>query len=324
MFYVVVNPSSKSGRGLQIWKELEPILIQRNVPYQVSYSQYAGHVSQLVEELCRSVLTQGACDVLKLIILGGDGTFNEALQGITDFERVQIGYIPTGSSNDLARDLRLTDSPQNLLLHILDCTTPFRMDLGCLTYNSTPTVFSRLHKEDFSSTQYFAVSCGIGYDAAICEEALSSKFKNFLNRIGCGKLTYVAIALKQLVVTRRGNCTLTLDGKPPLTLDRFLFVASMIHQYEGGGFMFCPNADYNDGILNICAVGPIAKPRILLALPSALKGQHYKYPHIHAYQASEIRIDADDEFWVHTDGEVSVKCNSITIKCLQNKIMLLK
>ena len=88
--------------------------------------------------------------------------------------------------------------------------------------------------------------------------------------------------------------------------------------------MFCPKADYQDGVLDICAVGPIAKPVILLALPSALKGRHYKFPHIHAYKAKELRIDADRDFWVHTDGEVSVKSNSISIKCLQNKIMLLK
>ena len=324
MYYVIVNPSSKSGRGLQIWKELEPLFTRKNIEYQVFYSEKAGHVSQLVENVCHSALGENPDTIIKLIILGGDGTFNEALQGITDFEHVQIGYIPTGSSNDLARDLKLKGSPAVLLEHILNCTAPFPMDLGCLTYNSNPTEFSRLHKEEFSKTRYFAVSCGIGYDAAICEEALASRFKNFLNKIGCGKLTYVTIALKQLIVTKRGNCTITLDQNPPFTLNNFLFVASMIHQYEGGGFMFCPKADYQDGVLDICAVGPIAKLIILFALPSALKGQHYKFPHIHAYKAKELRIDADRDFWVHTDGEVSVKSNSISIKCLQNKIMLLK
>ena len=42
-----------------------------------------------------------------LIVLGGDGTLNEAIQGMQHFEQVRLGYIPTGSSNDLARDLKI-------------------------------------------------------------------------------------------------------------------------------------------------------------------------------------------------------------------------
>lgn len=324
MYHIIVNPASRSGRSLQIWKKIESILIQKKIQYEVFYSQKAGHVSQLVRDICTSYLEKDKKGTIRLIILGGDGTFNDALQGITDFDRVQIGYIPSGSSNDLARDLHLPSSPEALLEQILSCTAPYRMDLGCLTYNNTPSEIADFQKENFSLQHYFAVSCGIGYDAAICEEALTSRFKSFLNKIGCGKLTYVIIALKQLIKTKRGNCTITLDDLPPFVLNNFLFIASMIHRYEGGGFMFCPDASHTDGILDICAVGPIAKPIILMALPSALKGQHYKYPHIYPYRVSEIRIDADRDFWVHTDGEVSSKCSSITIKCLQNRIQLLK
>lgn len=157
-----------------------------------------------------------------------------------------------------------------------------------------------------------------------CEEALASHFKNTLNRLGLGKLTYLTIALKQLILTKRGNCTITLDGKEPFELKSFLFIATMIHRFEGGGFMFCPDADAQDGRFNLCAVGPIAKLRILFALPSALKGQHYRYPHIYPYDGASVHIEADRPFWVHTDGEVSRKSSSITIECLQKKIHLLK
>lgn len=319
MYHVVVNPASRSGRGLRIWKDIESVFQEKNIRCEVFYSMNAGHVAQIVKDICNSVPGE-----INLIILGGDGTFNEALQGITDFDRVKIGYIPSGSSNDLARDLKLPSSPREILEQILSCTTPFCMDLGCLTYHQRPTTFSSAGKDAFSSQRYFAVSCGIGYDAAICEEVLTSRFKGFLNKIGCGKLIYLVIALKQLIMTKRGNCTITLNDLPAFQFKDFLFITSMIHRYEGGGFMFCPDADCSDGVIDICAVGPIAKPIILLALPSALKGQHLKYPHIYPYKTSTIRIDADRDFWVHTDGEVFAKCSSITIKCLQNRIQLLK
>ncbi len=48
---------------------------------------------------------------LLLIILGGDGTMNEVIQGINCFDKITLSYIPTGSSNDLARDLGISNNP---------------------------------------------------------------------------------------------------------------------------------------------------------------------------------------------------------------------
>ena len=313
MVNMVINPASKSGHGLEMWKELEDWLLKHSIEYEAFLSKGPGDVTRIVHELCENGLSK-ASSVLRIIILGGDGTFNEALQGITDFDCVEIGYIPTGSSNDLARDLGIKGDPSFLLSRILVCDKPHLMDLGRLTYHDSASERSRLHEEKDSDTRYFAVSCGIGYDAAICEEALASHFKNTLNRLGLGKLTYLTIALKQLILTKRGNCTITLDGKEPFELKSFLFIATMIHRFEGGGFMFCPDADAQDGRFNLCAVGPIAKLRILFALPSALKGQHYRYPHIYPYDGASVHIEAD----------VSRKSSSITIECLQKKIHLLK
>lgn len=324
MVNMVVNPASRSGNGLKLWKELEAYLKNHNTDYRAFLSEGPGDVTRIVHNLCVAELSGDHSSHLQLIILGGDGTFNEALQGITDFDRVEIGYIPTGSSNDLARDLGIKGDAPELLSRILSCKEPFLMDLGHLTYHDTSAEHSRLHEEQESDTRYFVVSCGIGYDAAICEEALSSHFKNVLNKLGLGKLTYLTIALKQLILTKRGNCTITLDDKDPFELKSFLFIATMIHRFEGGGFMFCPDADAQDGRFNLCAVGPIAKLQILFALPSAMKGQHYRYPHIHPYDGAAVHIEADRPFWVHTDGEVSRKSSSITIKCLQKKIRLLK
>ncbi|MDP0881029.1 acylglycerol kinase family protein, partial [Klebsiella variicola] len=82
-----------------IWQSLESILSERKVSYQLYESTHIGHVTELV----RQITSTGR--PANLIILGGDGTVNEALQGIENFELVSIGYIPTGSSNDLARAL---------------------------------------------------------------------------------------------------------------------------------------------------------------------------------------------------------------------------
>lgn len=323
MYYIIVNPASKSGKGSKIWSIVEPVLIKKGIEYSVFFSREAGHVIRYVRELSASLLNNTSDFILKLIVLGGDGTLNETLQGISDFDRVHLGYIPTGSSNDLARDLQLPKDPLKILEGILSCEKPFMMDLGCLTYDQLSDELSRQHSDLNSSTRYFAVSCGIGFDAAVCEEALASKFKNVLNKIGLGKLTYLTIALKQLIKARKITCTITLDDGKPIDLPKFLFVACMSHQYEGGGFKFCPGADAADGIIDVCAVGNIPKWLILVALPTAFFGKHYIFKGIDHYTAGKIHLETSAPLWVHTDGEVTRKSNSITITCKQQKLQFL-
>ena len=57
-------------------------------------------------------------DPIYLIVVGGDGTLNEVLNGITDFDRVRLGVIPTGSGNDFGRNLKLPKTPKESLKQI--------------------------------------------------------------------------------------------------------------------------------------------------------------------------------------------------------------
>lgn len=299
MYHIIVNPASRSGKGLRIWKEkVEPTLLRENIPYRCYLSEKSGDVAKLSSE----ILARNPGAPLTLILLGGDGTVNEALQGISDTSRVTLGYIPTGSSNDLARDLGISTSPEDALNLILHTDTASLMDLGLITYPD-------------GEKRKFIVSCGIGYDAAVCEEILHSKMKRVLNRIGLGKLTYLGIALKILFATKAISGRLTLDGGEPIDMGRLLFTACMNHRFEGGGFMFCPNADDADGLLDLCAVGDLPKLLVLFALPTAFNGKHYRFKGITPYRAKEITIETGAPLWVHTDGEVNRQADKITVTC---------
>lgn len=317
MYYIIINPASRSGRGASIWSEqVEPILQEKKVSYRAYFSQKSGEVKQLAAQITKEHADE---DSLKLIILGGDGTVNEALQGIADLSKVILGYIPTGSSNDLARDLGIPKDPKAALDLILKDTDPRAMDLGRLTY---------LDADRPEESRLFAVSCGIGFDAAVCAEAMSSRIKDTMNRIGLGKLTYVGIALKQLITARKVSCDLTLENsadgtQKSLQLSRFLFVTCMSHRYEGGGFMFCPPAVDNDGILDLCAVGNISKALVLLALPTAFFGKHYFVKGIDAYTATKMSVTASAPLWVHTDGEVTRKSCGFRAECLPAAIRII-
>lgn len=324
MYYVIVNPESRTGKGKNLWESLEPILIENNIEYTTLFSERAGHIIDLIKDLCNEHFIESEEKRLKFIVCGGDGTFNEALQGIMDFDRVELGYVPTGSSNDMARDLGIPKNPVAALKNVLACKEPFKMDIGQIKYESSSTELSRQSADILSDLRCFGVSCGIGYDAAVCEEALQSPIKNALNKIGLGKLVYLAIALKQIIATRGTDSKMILDDTTTIDLPRMLFAATMIHRYEGGGFMFAPDADCQDGIVDVCAVSNISKFKILCALPTALKGKHFMFKGVDKYSASKVQIISSKPLWVHTDGEVSRKSDSITITCRKQTINLLK
>ena len=176
-YHIIVNPASRSGKGLRIWKEqVEPVLLKENVSYQYYFSEKSGDIAKLTSE----ILSARTDTPVNLILLGGDGTVNEALQGIPGpswtSSHVTLGYIPTGSSNDLARDIGIPTSPEAALDLILHTGKALPMDLGTVAFPD-------------GGKRFFIVSTGIGYDAAVCEEILRSKLKKVMNRIGLGKLT---------------------------------------------------------------------------------------------------------------------------------------
>ena len=305
MYHIIINPASRSGKGIKLWKEqIEPMLHRENISYRSHFSRQAGDVALIVREICAAASKEELSteNPLNLIILGGDGTVNEALQGIDFSLPIKLGYIPTGSSNDFARDLGIPKEPTAALDLILHRGQPRTMDTGTITY-------------DNGDTRRFVVSCGIGFDAAVCEEALHSKIKKICNKMGLGKLTYLGIALKQLFATKAVSCTLTLDDRAPINVNKILFTAGMIHRYEGGGFMFCPKADPCDGILDLCVVGDLPKLLILFALPTAFYGKHYIFKGITAYRAGSFKVETSAPLWVHTDGEVGRQTTSFTVHC---------
>lgn len=322
MYYCVVNPSARSGKGKDIWNRLESKFKEKNLEYKAAITNGPGHATRLVKKLTTEITDEKKLP-LKLIVMGGDGTLNEAINGITDFDKVYLGYIPIGSSNDFARDLSYPKNIDDLIDTILEGKEVRRLDIGKLSYNSMTDPLSRLHEDKVSNTRLFDVSCGIGFDAGVCEQALSSGTKNFFNKIGLGKLTYGTIALGQLLGAEKIPCDIIFEDGTTKHFEHFILITAMIHHFEGGGFKFAPKADLTDGLFDICAAGDIHKFKMLPALPFAYFGKHYWFRGINHYLVPKLTIRTKKPMWVHTDGEVSVKSDNITLECLKQRLIMM-
>ncbi len=283
MYTFIVNPNARTGLGQKVWKELENILIERGVRYQVFFTKYQNHATQIAKKLSSG---SGRCT---LIILGGDGTINEVINGICDFSAVTLGYIPIGSSNDFARGMHLSADPGKALENILMPSRYTYLNIGTLQYAG--------------HMRHFAVSSGFGFDARVCHYVAISRLKRFLNKLSLGKLCYLGIALKTLLFQTPKSISVTLDHKKKVSFKKAYFAAFMNQKYEGGGFMFCPKADPADNLLDVIIVEGLPKLSILLLLPTAFFGKHTRFKGIHTYQCRRAHITSEIPLPLHTDGE---------------------
>lgn len=283
MYYFIINPNSRSGQGAATWNITEKELKLRKVKYKAFFTRYVGHAKKLSAKI--SSEHPQSC----IIAIGGDGTINEVLNGIQDLSQVSFGCIPTGSGNDFARSMGISRNPVKALHGILEDSQGVFADVGYL----------KVH----GKKKRFGVSCGIGFDAAICHDALSSPVKKVLNRIGLGKLTYILIAVKQFLLCTPSEMDLTLDGGRSYHFSRVYYTAVMNQPYEGGGIPMCPDASFRDHALDLCVVADISKLRFLLVLIAAVFGRHSHLKGVYLLHCSHVHLTGNISLAVHRDGE---------------------
>ncbi len=306
MIHVIINPAAKSGKGKRLWEQLESALKEQKAEYQAHFTKRADDAGRYAKEL-----TAGSGNV-KLLVCGGDGTLNGVLQGIRDLDKAELYYIPQGSANDFARDFQEKGTLEERLCRMLT-REPYLTDIGV----------ARITAED--GTEYvrrFAGSSGIGYDAAVCEEVDRSALKKCLNKIGLGGLAYLAIALKQLICLRTVPVSIAVDGKEKILMKHCLFSAFMVHRFEGGGFMFCPDADAFDGELDLCAADNITRRKFLRIMPRAFSGKHVRFGEVRMLRGKEIHVRADSPMFFHVDGEVVCRAKELRLTCIRQKLKL--
>ena len=324
--YVLINPASQSGYSLKVWeKELAPLFFKKGIDADVCLSKE----KQGLTELAKSITAEKK--PVTLIVLGGDGTLGEVLNGIADFSLVELGYIPTGSSNDFGRAIGQT-SPLTAAEAILEGKEPRLLDLGEVTWTD-PESGRELHR-------LFLVSAGLGFDAACCEMADRSRWKKALNRIHLGKLIYLFSAIRLILTSKLEPMEISFQtpdpendgiglsdlhkdpdiGKVVIHFDHVLFAACMNHPYEGGGFMFCPESKADDGILDFCVAADISRLRFFALFPTAYSGGHVGRKGISIGKGSSLIFQAVSPKFLHADGEVLGKTSKAEIR-VQKQIL---
>lgn len=315
MYTFIVNPASRTGMGLSVWEKIRAELEQRKLPYEVHFTEYPLHTAVLTREICARIQ-----EPFVLGVLGGDGTANEVLANIPQeaLPRITFAYIPSGSSNDLARGLNISTNPTTIVDHLVSGGPIIDMDYGTVMSVADTT-------GEVKSIPYrFAVSSGIGFDAAVCEEVQRSKLKHFLNRLHLGKLCYLLIAVKNIFTCPTIDMTIQIDDAPPKLYRNVFFAAAMNQRIEGGGLAVAPNADPTDHHLSLCIIHNFPKIKVLILFPALLLGgKHVHFKGVDIVNCIRADIQAAVPMYVHTDGEDQGRQTHVVFTCPSDTIRML-
>ena len=307
MLYFFVNPASRSGKGAGKWEAVEHILKEKNISYQVHFLEKDTSPRPVMEGIFAK--ENGP---VSIVLIGGDGTVNQCINGIPDFDRVELSVIPTGSGNDFCRNKAIPKTLEEQINNIVTKNNTLLVDRGVITYyreNADPL------------TRYFMVSTGLGYDAAICHMAEHSTLKKRLNKIKLGKLVYLMIGIKEIFGANLTEMDITIDGEKKHYKDVF-FIATMNQPFEGGGVAMTPNASDTDGILDFMIFSGVSKLKALCTIPLLYVKKHAGKPGVTLLTGKEVSVTSSGARIVHCDGESEEGCLGFEAK-LDGKVKLI-
>ncbi|KPB04685.1 diacylglycerol/lipid kinase family protein [Bacillus sp. CHD6a] len=276
MYYFIVNKLAGNGKGLRMWRESENLLKEKNLPYKVSFTEYAGHAGKLVLNVDENL-------VQAVVVVGGDGTIHEVVNKLV-YKKVALGIVPAGSGNDLARSLGVPFDVGGALNRILN---------GSHHLIDVPKV----------GKEYYISIAGLGFDGKVAEVTNSSRSKRLMNKFGLGGLSYVLNIFRVLFTYQPSAVSVEVDGRVKKFEEVWLIAVANL-PYYGGGIMICPDARGNDGVLDVCVVSGIGRWELLFVFPLAFKGRHIKHRNVTMLRGTSIKISHNSSMVMQCDGEI--------------------
>lgn len=308
MITFIVNEASGRGRGGKIWRALRREMLEQELPFRAWCTRSPGEATALAQLAC-----QDAQELQKLVVVGGDGTVNEVLNGISDFSQIALGVVPIGSGNDFVRGLGLPRDPRAALERVFAASGDARIDLGQV-------------RIDGQAPRRFGISAGIGMDAWVCAQVDASRAKAGLNRLGLGSFSYGLMTLSAAwnLETANGNVTFTTPhGRHRQDLSNLIFLACMNFPWEGGGVPIAPEASAVDGCFSVCFAENLERSQVFTKLPLLALGRHPHTEGVTLLKASRIDVALDRPLYVHADGEVPGRVRRVTFDVLPQKLRVL-
>ncbi|MDY0397016.1 diacylglycerol/lipid kinase family protein [Virgibacillus halophilus] len=286
MYAFIVNPAAGHGKGKRVFLRISNSKLYSQLDCRYFYTDAAGDAERIASELCTIKNT----NLQVIIVIGGDGTINEVINGIGS-KSIPLAFIPGASGNDFARGTRITGSPLEIFEKIVSDT-----EGGACPY------WSGTYSLDLQDERLFVNSIGFGFDAQVVRQANKSAAKKLFNFFRVGKLSYVFALLNVLIHFKPFQVKVVADDKRYI-IDRCFMVTVTNHPYYGGGMRIIPNAAIQPDRMSLLLIHSISKWKVLALFLTVFWGGHRNFKEVNIIEASQIEISVSKQNMCQIDGD---------------------
>jgi len=273
----LVNPASANGKTGKRWAQIARAAHAAGLRGEAVFSERRGQL----RELAREAADEGAN---LLVVVGGDGTVHEVVNGVAGREGVELALIPRGTGWDFARTHGV---PKRLdeALRIAREGEARAFDLGWATYRS----------DGVDGSAWFANMASVGMSGAVAAKA------NATTKALGGKTSYLLALAAVFARWKNVRLNVAVDDERREALMEDCIVA--LGRYLAGGMMITPDAEPDDGLFDVLVIGDMTRSELVRVMPKIYRGTHLPHPKGEVLRGTTVTIDADEPMPIQLDGE---------------------
>ncbi|MDQ3875488.1 MAG: diacylglycerol kinase family lipid kinase [Actinomycetota bacterium] len=277
----LVNPASGNGAAGRRWPEIRRRAADVGLTGKAFVSRQRGDIAKFARGV-----PDGSTDLL--VLVGGDGTVNEAVNGLLSTKRETLpalAVVMIGTGRDFARSHGIPTSLAGALAVATSGRTTVA-DAGVVRHRG----------EDGSERETFFANVGsAGMSGAVARRADAGS-----KALG-GRVTFLVALVR--VFSRWQNSELTVELAGERRTGKMTNVVVANGPYHAGGMWLAPQARPDDGLFDVVLFGDISKVDFVRNVAKIYRGTHVDHPKIDVVRSDAVSVDSAEPLPLEVDGE---------------------
>lgn len=265
---ILANPFAGKGKTKKVLQLLIQFLDSHQIRYEIADSTNETNATDTLSKNLNDTFSD-------VIVLGGDGTLNEVINGLS--VDIPVSIIPCGTGNDFIKNVFIGEKLKDQL---------------------QTAVFGEIKKVDLGicNGRKFHNGIGIGFDGQIVQDMVHKRVP-----LLSGHAAYYYHVLRILGSYRPRTFEYELDDT---FVSKNLIILTIGNGTTfGGGFKLMPNAKVDDSILDVCAIGDLSPLRRFLNIHRLSNGTHGNLKEVSFQQTKKLVVHENPMLYAHMDGE---------------------
>ncbi len=279
---VIVNPAAGGGRQVQhVGRRVRELLHDVGL----TVTDFSAPTLAQATDRARAAATAGLAG---LVVVGGDGAVHLGVN-VTAGTSLPLGIVPAGTGNDIAHALDIPRDPDRAVADIVRALSTRPRTLDAV----------RVGRPDGVPYEWYIGVLSCGFDAAVNATANTFTWPQ-------GHARYLRAIATELPRFRPYGYRVRMDDETWESTGTLVAVANT--PWFGGGLKIAPEADPEDGLLDVVVAGPFSRTGVTRIFPKLYKGTHVSHPQVHVFRSTAVTIEPVAELGPHPpvafgDGE---------------------